>query len=211
MFPPSQYHLQKVIILLTSNTEDQFCLFLNLYNLKHVVWGLCIWLLSLSIWDSSMCLNVILVHGDDLDFYFHKSKSYLTFITFPYQPSSQHVSSSGFRGEKDFRTLNISSPVTLRDEPKVTPLVLPRARTRKAWCLDSRPVASPLPFAPVSLNFSSLICWPCFFFWRSNRKAHLPYWQSPEQCGLSSFSLLFCPKLLLLPFILINPQFFEIS
>ena len=111
-----------------------------------------------------MCLTVILVHGDDLDFYFPKSKSYLTFITFPYQPSSQHVSSSGFRGEKDFRTLSISSPVTLRDKPKVTPLVLPRARTRKAWCLDSRPVASPLPFAPVSLLFLLTHLSPPLFF-----------------------------------------------
>ena len=82
--------------------ESQFCLFLNLYNPKDTVWGFCSGLLSLSIWDSSKCMYVILVHGDDLDFHFQKNKSYLTFVPFPYQASSQHISSSAFRGKNNF-------------------------------------------------------------------------------------------------------------
>lgn len=42
-----------------------------------------------------------------------------------------------FRGEKDFRILNLSSPVMLRDWPKVMLLILGRGRNGEARCLDS--------------------------------------------------------------------------
>lgn len=42
-----------------------------------------------------------------------------------------------FRGKKDFRILNLSSPVMLRDWPKVMLLILGRGRNGEARCLDS--------------------------------------------------------------------------
>lgn len=121
----------------------------------------------------STCLSVILVHGDALDFYFPNVENYLACIHFPYQPSSQHVSSSGCEGGKDFRTLNISSPVILRTGLRSWPWHLGELGIGKLGVLTPRQ----LPLHDLTLlSLSSLICHPHFFFLSSSRKAHLRYW-----------------------------------
>lgn len=128
------------------------------------------WLLSGSMRNSPTCLSVILVHENDSDFHFPKTKIYLPYTPFPYHPSSQLVSPLGFRHEKGVRTLNFSTPVMLRDWTKVVPLV-PR-RDRNGEVLSPCPVASPLPHAPVSVPLLSFIATTCFL--RSSGKAVLP-------------------------------------